>query len=84
MSSSAERQRAYRAQRPFAGDNGERRLQAWVTTGTVLALARLARHAGTTQRAILEQLILAADQATQQRLSETDFEQYLSLPRNRP
>mgnify|MGYP000923890670 CR=1 FL=1 len=83
MSSSAERQRAYRAQRPFAGDNGERRLQAWVTTGTLLALGRLARHASTTQRAILEQLILAADQATQQGMSNADFEQYLSLPHNR-
>ena len=83
MSSSVERQRAYRAQRPFAGDNGERRLQAWVTTGTYLALGRLARHAGTTRRAVLEQLILAADQATQQGMSDADFEQYLLLQRNR-
>ena len=41
---SAERQQAYRAKRPFAGDNGERRLQSWVSTATALALGRLARR----------------------------------------
>jgi hypothetical protein len=43
---SAERQRAYRARRPCAGENGERRLQNWVSTAAALALGRLARHAG--------------------------------------
>ena len=57
----AERQAAYRQRRPTAGENGERRLNMWVTTGTALALTRLARHRGVTQRAMLERLILEAD-----------------------
>jgi len=57
----AERQAAYRQRRPTAGENGERRLNMWVTTGTALALARLAQHRGVTRRAMLEQLIIAAD-----------------------
>ena len=80
---SAERQRAYRAKRPCAGENGERRLQAWVSTATALALARLARHAGMTRRAFLEKLILDADQFVTQPMSDELFDQYLALPRNK-
>ncbi len=58
---SAERQAAYRRSREEAGENGERRLNTWVTTTAFLGLARLARHHGTTSRAILEKLIGAAD-----------------------
>jgi hypothetical protein len=61
--SSAERQAAYRQRRPTAGENGERRINTWVTTGAVLALERLARRDGIPQRAMLERLILAADAA---------------------
>lgn len=35
----------------------------WVESGTALALARLARHEGVTQRAVLERLVRAADDA---------------------
>jgi hypothetical protein len=61
--SNAERQREYRARRPFAGPdgNGERRINAWISTGAALALERLARHHGVTQREMLERLILDAD-----------------------
>jgi hypothetical protein len=38
----AERQKQYRASRPFAGDNGERRVSAYVSTRGALALHRLA------------------------------------------
>ncbi|XXG32176.1 MAG: hypothetical protein WJ306_06415 [Ferrovum myxofaciens] len=50
--------------RPYAGvdGNGERRINTWVSTGCALALARLARHKGTTQRQIIERLILTEDQ----------------------
>ena len=61
--SSAQRQAAYRQRRPDVGDNGERRIDTWVTTGTALALARLARRHDVTQRAMLEQMIRAADDA---------------------
>ena len=57
-----ERQAEYRRKRPTAGENGDRRINAWVTTGTALALGRLAQHYGATQREILEKLILDADQ----------------------
>ena len=79
---SAERQQAYRAKRPFAGDNGERRLQSWVTTSTALALGRLARRAGTTQRAVLEQLIQDADRVVTQAMSDDEFDHYFALPCN--
>ena len=79
---SAERQQAYRAKRPFAGDNGERRLQSWVTTATALALGRLARRAGTAQRAVLEQLIQDADRVVTQAMSDDEFDHYFALPCN--
>ena len=61
----AERQAAYRHNRPFAGKsgNGQRRLSTWLNTGASLALARLARHEGITQREVLERLIVGADDA---------------------
>jgi hypothetical protein len=80
---SAERQRAYRARRPCAGENGERRLQTWVSTAAALALGRLARHAGITRRAFLEKLILDADQVTTRAMSDEVFDQYFALPRNK-
>ena len=61
MATAAERQAAYRRRRPTAGENGERRINTWVTTGTSLALARLAQHYGVTQRDMLERLIITAD-----------------------
>jgi len=80
---SAERQRAYRARRSCAGENGERRLQTWVSTAAALALRRLARHAGITRRAFLEKLILDADQVITRAMSDDAFDQYLALPRNK-
>ena len=61
----AERQAAYRAKRPFAGEgeNGQRRLNTWVNTGASLALARLSKHNGLTRREMLERLITTADDA---------------------
>jgi hypothetical protein len=60
--SSAQRQAKYRQARAYAGDNGERRINTWVSSGTALALGRLAKRYGVTQREILERLVLAADQ----------------------
>ena len=61
----AERQAAYRKQRPYAGkdNNGERRLNTWVSTRTSLALARLARQNKLSQRDMLERLVQNADDA---------------------
>jgi hypothetical protein len=77
--SSAERQREYRARRPFAGPdgNGERRINTWVSTGAALALERLARHHGLTKRQMLEQLIEAADERVRKRLkSDAEWDEY--------
>jgi len=61
--SAAERQAIYRKNRAYAGDNGERRINTWVTTGISLALGRLARRYGVTNREMLEKLVGEADQA---------------------
>lgn len=60
--SNAERQAEYRKNRTTAGENGERRINTWVQTGAYLALARLSKRYGVTQRELLERLILEADQ----------------------
>ena len=58
----AERQAAYRSRRPVAGENGERRINAWVSTAAFLALGRLAQRYGVTQREMIERLVLNSDQ----------------------
>lgn len=73
----AERQREYRQRRPEAGDNGERRLQCWINTKAKMALQRLARHHGVSQREILERLLVEADLATSQGMGGEEFETYL-------
>jgi hypothetical protein len=61
--SAAERQAAYRKQRPFAGPggNGERRLNTYISTRASIALERLAVRYGVTKAAMLEKLIIAED-----------------------
>lgn len=71
----AERQAACR-NKATAGENGERRINTWVSTtwvstGAVLALARLARHHGLTQRAMREHLIGVADDTITAELDPT-------------
>lgn len=79
--SSAERQAKYRQSRAYAGDNGERRINTWVASGTALALGRLAKHYGVTQREILERLILAADQQilVTLELDSSEWKEYFSV-----
>ena len=59
----AQRQAAYRARRPHAGEdgNGERRLNLCVSTRTDLAIERLARRYCVTKREIVERLVIAMD-----------------------
>lgn len=79
----AERQAEYRKKRPLAGDNGERRINTWVTTRAALALARLSARYGVTQRAMIEQLILSADQQITESLDldSEEWEKYYSVTR---
>lgn len=58
----AERQKEYRANRQLAGENGERRISAYVSTRAALALRRLANRCGVTQREILEKLLVAEEE----------------------
>lgn len=57
----AERQKAYRASRQLAGENGERRVTAYVSTRAALALRRLAIRYGVTKREMLEKLLIAEE-----------------------
>jgi hypothetical protein len=77
----AERQAAYRKARPTVGENGERRINTWVTTRAALALARLARHHDLTQRQMLERLITTADDKITGRLDPASdaWEEYFSV-----
>ena len=59
----AERQRAYRAARATAGQDGQRRLSGWVDTGTALALSRLAKRYGVTKQEMVARLVAKADDA---------------------
>lgn len=75
----AERQAAYRAKRPLAGvdNNGERRINTWVNTGTALALERLARHNGVTKREMLERIVLAEEARVTSGMAEDVWEAYM-------
>ena len=57
----AVRQAEYRARRQFAGDNGERRLNLWISTGASLALDRLARRYCVTKQEMIEKLLQIED-----------------------
>ena len=60
----AQRQAAYRARRPQAGDdgNGERRLNLWISTRADLAIERLARRYCVTKQQMIERLAVAEDE----------------------
>src|ERR1035437_2005306 len=77
----AERQAKYRNNRPTAGDNGDRRINVWVSTATALALQRLARRGAVTQRSVIEELVLAADKQAAAGLTEEDWAGYFSITR---
>lgn len=59
---SSQRQAEYRARRPHAGDNGDRRLSLWISTGSALALTRLARRYRVTKQEMLERLLQIEDE----------------------
>jgi hypothetical protein len=74
----AQRQQAYRKNRPAAGGNGERRINTWVSTTTALALARLSRRYGVTNRQMLERLIQDAEEQalTTIELDSAEWDEY--------
>ena len=78
----AERQRKYRASRQFAGDNGERRVSAYVSTRAALALHRLAESYGVTKRELLEKLLIDKDEKVLKGLNPDtpEIRKYLGEP----
>lgn len=72
--SSAERQATYRKARAIAGENGERRINTWISTGSALALARLSRRYGVTQRQMIERLVLEEDRKIRDALDPDSHE----------
>lgn len=64
VKTAAERQASYRASRAFSGTDGEgqRRVNVWLSAGSVLALKRIARRHGVTQQTLIENLLFAEDE----------------------
>lgn len=64
LKTAAERQATYRATRAFSGrdGNGQRRINVWLSTGSVLELKRIARRCGVTQQALIERLLHEGDE----------------------
>ena len=81
VKTNAERQSSYRKRRGEAGDNGERRINMWVPTGTALALKRLARRNGIPQREMLARLVYAADDAVSKSLEpdSKEWDEYFGV-----
>jgi hypothetical protein len=78
----AQRQQAYRNSRSMAGENGERRINTWVSTASALALARLSSRYGVTNRQMLERLIKDADEQIQAtfELDSAEWDEYFQDP----
>ena len=57
----------------MVGESGEKRINTWVSTGSHMALSRLANRYGVTKREMLERLINEADQLIEDTL-QTDEE----------
>lgn len=72
----AEKQARYRAARPFASENGERRISSWVKSGTSFSLERLARHFDLTQREVLENIIESAHEAATARMTDDERDHF--------
>ena len=81
VKTNAERQSSYRKRRGQAGDNGERRINMWVPTGTALALKRLAKRSGIPQREMVSRLVDAADNAILKSLDphSKELDEYLGV-----
>lgn len=76
----AERQANYRNGRSLVGESGERRINTWVSTGSHMALSRLANRYGVTKREMLERLINEADQQIEKTLkTDEEWETYHSV-----
>lgn len=78
---SAQRQAAYRSRRHDG--EGIRRLSTWISVRAYFALHRLAQHHGTSQREMIEQLLLQTDDRILKSLDRDTpaWNQYLGVTR---
>ena len=75
----SERQARFKQNAAFKNDGqGLRRVEAWLTTGAVLALERLASHGKTTRRDILERLLLSEQDQITKTLSDAEYELFIA------
>ncbi len=72
MATSAQRQAAYRQRHLQDTDGSGERLNMIVSVQAKAQLKRLARHAGITQRAMLEQLLEKAERRAVARMQDSD------------
>ena len=68
----------------MAGETGESRINTWVTTAAALAVKRLSKRYGVTQREMLEKLILELDDEVCRSLNSDDqeWDDYFELRSN--
>lgn len=76
----AERQREYRAKRR-AGRNDEHQVNTWISETSYVALERIARYKQMTKRAVIERLILDADDRICSKLddSKPEWDKYFGV-----
>lgn len=78
-SKNAQRQAKYRARRATAKQDGEYRLNTWLVSDAHFSLGRLASYHGLTKKDMVEQLIIKADQALRDSLTDQEHNAYLAL-----
>lgn len=78
MATAAERQRAYRQRAQV--ETNQRRLNTWISAEAAIALGRLARREGVTQREVIERLVNAAQDAVMRGLDDAELDRFLEAP----
>jgi hypothetical protein len=74
----AQRQRRYRENRKLSG-NGYRQLSVWLSTEAAMALKRMAKRDGVTQRELIERLLIDTQNKLVAQLSDEELSEYLLL-----
>lgn len=82
VTTAAERQAAYRKRRCEAGENGERRINLWVSTEASLAVQRLASRYCVTKREMIERLVIAEEEKVMSEMEDNEFDVYLKASEN--
>ncbi|MFA7665052.1 MAG: hypothetical protein WCY32_02915 [Burkholderiaceae bacterium] len=76
MATAAERQRAYRQR--ARTEHNQRRVNVWLDAAAAIAIGRLAKHWGISQRDAIERLAVEAQDAVMRQLDDDGLERFLS------